>query len=251
VRARKRLFIGLLTLGVVVILGLAVFSVYLALNWENPVNRLIFYLLTVVFLGVLGIVSFGIFGIVLTIWSVRSFPSFQHLIRITLNVLYPLSLVLGRVFRIPIEKIQASYIEVNNQLVLARREVVEPEELLILAPHCLQWSECPYKITLNPDNCRRCGKCQVAALLELRDKYRVKLAFATGGTLARRFVKMYKPKAIVAIACERDLSSGIQDTNPLPVLGVLNERPFGPCFNTRVNLEEVEEAVRYFISGPR
>ncbi|MEG1610708.1 MAG: DUF116 domain-containing protein, partial [Bilophila sp.] len=46
---------------------------------------------------------------------------------------------------------------------------------------------------------------------------------------------------------ERDLSSGIQDTNPLPVFGVINERPHGPCLDTCVNILRVEHAIRQFI----
>jgi len=57
-------------------------------------------------------------------------------------------------------------------------------------------------------------------------------------------VKDVKPEAIVAVACERDLSSGIVDTYPLPVLGIPNERPFGPCLNTQVDLEKVKDAIR-------
>ena len=60
-------------------------------------------------------------------------------------------------------------------------------------------------------------------------------------------VKQARPKAIVAVACERDLTSGIQDVFPLPVLGVLNERPFGPCFNTRVDMNKLEAAVLTFM----
>lgn len=40
----------------------------------------------------------------------------------------------------------------------------------------------------------------------------------------------------MAIACERDLISGMEDVLPLPVLGLLNERPYGPCFNTQVDV---------------
>jgi hypothetical protein len=80
----------------------------------------------------------------------------------------------------------------------------------------------------------------------MADQYGVKLLVVSGGTLARRFIKEYSPKAVVAIACERDLTSGIQDT-PLPVLGVLNIRPNGPCFNTCVDLEEVTSALEYFL----
>ncbi len=67
---------------------------------------------------------------------------------------------------------------------------------------------------------------------------------ATGGNLARRIVSHADPDAIVAVACERDLSSGIADTYPIPVLGICNERPFGPCVNTRVDLDKVEEAIQ-------
>ena len=60
-------------------------------------------------------------------------------------------------------------------------------------------------------------------------------------------VKQARPKAIVAVACERDLTSGIQDVFPLPVLGVLNERPFGPCFNTKVDINKLEAAILTFM----
>ena len=66
--------------------------------------------------------------------------------------------------------------------------------------------------------------------------------------MARQAVKNARPKAIVAVACERDLTSGIQDVFPLPVLGVLNERPNGPCFNTRADMHKVEEAICAFLT---
>jgi hypothetical protein len=87
----------------------------------------------------------------------------------------------------------------------------------------------------------------MGGLLDLRDRYGVHLAVATGGTIARRLVVEKRPRFILAVACERDLSSGIQDTYPLPVFGLLNERPNGPCFDTLVSLPMVESALRRFI----
>ena len=49
---------------------------------------------------------------------------------------------------------------------------------------------------------------------------------------------------MLAVACERDLTSGIKDCYPLPVIGILNERPFGPCFNTVVDVSKIDEALR-------
>jgi hypothetical protein len=88
-------------------------------------------------------------------------------------------------------------------------------------------------------------------LLALRNKYEAELAIATGGTIARRIVLTKKPRTIVAVACERDLISGIQDTYPIPVFGVLNMRPNGPCVDTRVDTDTVEAAIRYFLHLPQ
>ena len=124
---------------------------------------------------------------------------------------------------------------------------IAPERLLILTPHCIQLDVCPHKITRDINNCKQCGRCPVGDLLTLTRKYGVHLAVATGGTLARQVVKRIRPKAILAIACERDLTSGIQDVFPIPVIGVLNERPHGPCCNTIVDINKVELAIKNFL----
>ena len=86
-------------------------------------------------------------------------------------------------------------------------------------------------------------------LIALSEAYGVHIAIATGGTIARRIVVQKRPKLIVAVACERDLTSGIQDTYPIPVYGVLNDRPNGPCLDTQVALPHLEAALRFFLIG--
>jgi hypothetical protein len=106
------------------------------------------------------------------------------------------------------------------------------------------------RLTYDIRNCKRCGKCPITRLIDLCDKYGVKLAIATGGTIARRIVVQARPRIILAVACERDLSSGIQDTYPIPVYGVLNDRPHGPCLDTQVDLSHVEQALLKFLDVP-
>jgi hypothetical protein len=145
------------------------------------------------------------------------------------------------------ERVERSFIEVSNQLIRQKHVKVKPEQLLILTPHCIQLDTCPHKITRDIANCKDCGGCQVGDLLRLSQKYGVHVAIVTGGTLARKVIKTLRPRAVLAIACERDLTSGIQDVFPLPVIGVLNERPYGPCCNTKVQMSAVEQAVLQFI----
>lgn len=144
------------------------------------------------------------------------------------------------------EQFQGFIINLNNRLV--RSEKPRTKKILLLLPHCLQIDECRIRLTHNIHNCEGCGKCNIKDLIQIADAHNLNLSVATGGRLARRIIKDLMPEGIVAVACETDLSHGIVDTYPLPVLGIPNERPFGPCLNTQVNLEKVKEAIRFFCS---
>ena len=132
----------------------------------------------------------------------------------------------------------------NNSLVLAQKHKISPDKILILLPHCIQLFDCAIKVTGDIKKCVRCGKCDVKGLSELSEKYNVDISVATGGTLARKAIVEKRPKLVLAVACERDLTSGIQDCYPLPVIGVLNERPEGPCHNTRVHVANIESVLK-------
>ena len=248
VHVRKRLFIGLLGTSLAVVGLFAVAIWYLIFSPEQSIfYKIVLLLLAVGLLAVILLAGFGLAGIVLTIVRSRPFVPFQGPMRVALNTFFPLVLVLGRIFRIDLDRIKRSFIEVNNNLVQARVIHIKPHQLLLLAPHCLQNGTCPHKVTGNIDNCQRCGRCSVKKILELRDRYGIRVGMATGGTLARKYIVDYRPRAIVAIACERDLTSGILDANPIPVLGVTNLRPNGPCHNTDFSMEHLEQAIHFFI----
>jgi uncharacterized protein len=246
---KKRVFVGLLTVSLMAIILLLGAIWYLTVNRANILQN--FFMVSIVGILIAGIliISFGIGGIVLTIWRSKSFPKLQGSMRVAINLLFPVAIRLGKVWGINKDLIQSSFVEVNNKIVLSKGFKFKPEEIMLLTPHCIQKHECPYKITVDINNCRRCGQCSVDDLLTLREKYGTNVVVASGGTLARKFIQQYRPKAIIAIACERDLASGILDTNPLPVLGVLNLRPNGPCYNTGIEVAKVEEAIAYYLEG--
>jgi len=248
INERKRLFIGLLTTSLFTAGALAMAVWYLIVSPQQSVAYQLVLLVLVVFLvGTVVLVGFGLAGILLTLWLSKNVKWLQGPMRIALNTFFPLVLGVGKVFRIDMDRIRNSFVQVNNQLIEAMNIKLNPENILILAPHCLQHSSCSYKITGNIENCHRCGNCNVDDLLKIRDKYGINIGMATGGTLARKYVKEFKPRAIVAIACERDLTSGILDANPIPVLGVTNMRPHGPCVNTCMNVLTVESALQQFV----
>lgn len=170
----------------------------------------------------------------------RDVPFSAWLRHLSAKGLLPLLIGVGRLMGVSKKAVQHAFVGVNNELVLASlRSREKQRRVLLLMPHCIQFSQCSVRITFQVDNCKRCGKCPIVDLLEIKEHYGINLAVATGGTIARRIVVKTRPDLIVAVACERDLVSGIQDTHPVPVYGIFNERPNGPCVDTRVPLDEV------------
>lgn len=243
---RKRLFVGLVTgtsvlLCLFMLVGWLVPAVGLG-NIHPSVPYVTGALLVCCILGI----AWASLGLVLQITSGRHFWGASKVRGVTIKFLLPFMELLAKPFGISTEEVRRSFIKVNNELTLNQHGSFEAERILILLPHCLQRDTCAIRLNYNVDGCERCGLCPLAGLLALRDAYGVRLAVATGGTIARRIVVETRPGLIIAVACERDLTSGIQDAHPLPVFGILNQRPDGPCRNTVINLTLLETALRRF-----
>lgn len=165
-----------------------------------------------------------------------------------LKIVYPFLMLAGSLSKRWKELFQKFVINLNNKLVRKqiRKQRYEAKNIIVLLSHCLQRDKCKIRLIHNVYNCERCGKCEITDLIQIADENHIGLFVATGGSLARRIVQDVKPEAIIAVACENELSSGIADTYPLPVIGIANERPNGPCLNTRVDLGKVKEAISFF-----
>ncbi len=131
----------------------------------------------------------------------------------------------GKFFGISRDRMGSSFIKVSNDLNKVGKQKINGTELLILLPRCLE-------------------KSVRNAINESASQYGCIIAMVSGGEAARRKIFEIKPKTVLGIACERDLLSGIQDTAVhLPVLGIANQRPEGPCKNTTINIDELNSTL--------
>ena len=103
-------------------------------------------------------------------------------------------------------------------------------ELLLLIPRCLS------RDTLD-------------GVLGIAGKYDVPVFVATRGQLARRVIRERRPRAVVAVACERDMVTGLRDVaGKVPVLGLTMTLPAGPCKDAGLDLVRLEEWVRTYLT---
>ncbi len=243
----KRRFILLLLLTCIVLVGLAVTLWWVPYVGFANIHPSLPFIMAAVLAGAVLFLLGGALTLVFTILYGRNLFFNRRIRGVVIRFLFPILVAVGRIVGIRKDQVRRSFVAINNQLVLAEARKVPPRKLLILLPHCLQYHECTVRITGDVENCKGCGRCKIRDLVALGKAYGVSMAVATGGTLARKIVVEKRPDLIIGVACERDLTSGIQDTYPIPVYGILNLRPNGPCFDTDVELDRVEEGIRCFI----
>lgn len=197
----------------------------------------------------LGIVCIEVILLVLSTLLEKNLLFPKNVKQLIISFLFPILMILGRMVGLSKQTIRKSFISVNNALVRAVKNEVSAKRILILLPQCLQNTNCKRRITVDINNCTACGQCTIGDIIALGQKYNAKITVATGGTLARKVVVETRPTAILAVACDRDLTSGIQYTHRIPTLGILNKRPEGPCVNTSVDIAEMEKALIFINKG--
>ncbi len=244
---KKRIYIALLLLSVFFFSLLWLGARYVQKQEDPLLANKIFAIVSFILLAAIIIFALAILILVFSLIKEKDYSNSNKVIKGVVDFLFPLSLFIGKLLGIEKDKIKGSYVNVCNQVVRTKKFNLKAEEILILTPHCLQNASCGHKITIKIENCRQCGLCPIGDLLKIKEETGVELVVATGGTLARKAIIEKRPKGIVAVACERDLTSGIQDVKQIPVIGVLNQRPNGPCYNTQVDLDKVKEAIAFFL----
>ena len=147
------------------------------------------------------------------------------------------------------EVIDKKFVSLNNLMTRLRKKKSPPEGLLLLFPHCIQNSNCKQNIKHEVNECIHCGKCKVKDLLELSEEYGISLAVASGGRIALKRVMAEEVQGVVAIACEKELRTGLMAAMPKAIYAVPNKRPYGYCVDTDVYMDDVLKAVKFFVKS--
>jgi hypothetical protein len=156
----------------------------------------------------------------------RSILPYKTMEKFILSVL-PKAVWLGGKFGISRDRVGNSFIKVHNLVTRSYAQRLSADRLLILLPRCLK-------------------KEARSKIIDAAGEKETRVLTVAGGEEAREAIRQYRPHFILAIACERDLMSGIRDVaEKIPVLAIPNRRPEGPCKNTEFSLDEMEKALRF------
>ncbi len=177
--------------------------------------------LTVVFI-VLAL-AWGVL-VAVSVFSGRNLVFDSRLGQVTAARILPLALAIARRLGISRDRLGNSFVFFSNAIVRASHRPGAGDTIILL-PRCLR-------------------KDVRQEVQELAERAGVKVFTATGGGQARSIIREERPSAVIGVACERDLMSGIHDVAPkMPTMGVTNRRPEGPCKNTLVDMNELKKAI--------
>lgn len=129
-------------------------------------------------------------------------------------------------------------------------------ERILLLPHCLRKSSiCKAVSDENGLKCLECNdECQVNILRKaaISAGYRG-VCIAPGGSLALKYVQKTNPRAITAVACDKELKEGIENVKELidgketslPLIDVIPLTKEG-CIDTEVEIEKALHQINNF-----
>lgn len=240
---RKRLFVTLMGVTCLIVVAVIFLAWWIPNRGLANIHPDLPHIVGVVMVVLSGIAIMGTGLLVLTTALGKDIFLTRFMRLVVIKFLLPVIEFVGRLMGLNKDSIRQSFIAMNNSLVISQRQKVRPDRVLVLLPHCIQLFDCEIKVTGDIHKCVQCGRCDIKGLVDIGRKYHIDISVATGGTLARKVIVEKRPKLVLAVACERDLTSGIKDCYPLPVIGILNERPFGPCFNTVVDVSKIDAAL--------
>lgn len=246
---RKRLFVTLMGVTCLIVVAIIFLAWWVPNRGLANIHPNLPHLVGIIMVVLSGAAILGTGLLVLTTALGKDIFLTRFMRLVVIKFLLPVIEFVGKVIGLDKDRIRQSFIAMNNSLVMSQRMKVKPDRILVLLPHCIQLSDCEIKVTGDIHKCVQCGRCTIKGLVDIGRKYAVDISVATGGTLARKVIVEKRPKLVLAVACERDLTSGIKDCYPLPVIGILNERPFGPCFNTFVDVSKIDAALNQVLDN--
>ncbi len=230
-RAGKRLFLLLCSATLALAGALALLAWYMIaprlLQWHSLAPLLLLLTLATAGLTLLGAMAL----LTVSLFTGRQLPApLRRALAALLTRTEPRVHSVGTRLQVDRDRMAHSFVKLHNALERGAEQHVPPERLLVLLPRCLT-KELIHEVR---ERCAARG---------------VKVAVVPGGELARQRIAEHRPAAVIGVACERDLLGGLRDVRGrVSVLGIPNRRPNGPCKDTEILMDELEEALGFYLA---
>ena len=140
------------------------------------------------------------------------------------------------------------YVEAKNRSMIESFASTPYSERVVLLPQCLRAKDCPAEIGRYGYECQQCGRCSVAKIVKLTKELGYKGTFILpGGSLAKKILLEFKPKASLGVACSKELVMGSYLCEKVGIIGQGVELLKDGCINTVVNMKALKDTLNVIL----
>lgn len=141
------------------------------------------------------------------------------------------------------ENIDKLYVDLKNDFYKEKFKRVPTKDRIVFLPYCMRKHNCSAKITKTGYKCNGCGNrdtCKIYAIKNKAESLGYRVFVAPGGSMVLNIVKKYKPKAIIGVACIKEIVIALDNLN-IPIQSI--ELSKDGCVGTDVKISDVYSAL--------
>jgi geranylgeranyl pyrophosphate synthase len=116
---------------------------------------------------------------------------------------------------------------------------VDRQAISLFLPHCLKSRHCPASSDDEGVHCEKCGQCVMAHLVAAAEEAGIRVFCAPGGTLIKALIKKYRPRAVIGVACWKEILLAFELLWDSGIFLQVFPLERDGCFETSVNPEQL------------
>ena len=130
-------------------------------------------------------------------------------------------------------------VEVRNSVNEKYFKKIEPQDKILVLPHCLRHTDCEAKLESSGLVCTDCNRCVIGVLKNKGEDMGFKVFIIPGSTFLKKILEKNDFKAVLGVACYQDLNLSMMKLSKFSCQGVPLLKD--GCINTKVDAKAVLE----------
>ena len=168
---------------------------------------------------------------------------FPRLLLFTIDMFYGLFKKFSENVGVDAKIVDQIGVEVRNKVNEKFFKKIEPQDKILVLPHCLRHVDCEAKLESSGLVCKDCNRCVIGVLKSKAENKGFKVFIIPGSTFLKKILEKNNFKAVLGVACYQDLNLAMMKLSKFSCQGVPLLKD--GCINTKVDpravLEKMDE----------
>ena len=130
-------------------------------------------------------------------------------------------------------------VEVRNKVNEKFYKKIDPQDKIVVLPHCLRSTDCEAKLEASGLVCKDCNRCVIGVIKTKAEEKGFKVFIIPGSTFLKKILEKNNFKAVLGVACYQDLNLAMMKLSKFSCQGVPLIKD--GCINTKVDVKSVFE----------